>query len=121
MSRDEELMGLMACDDAVLEAMLGTDDARLDPDREVRAKMYMDDLREVLTMEGGAGIRVLRMWLEAAGMSSPVFVANSSIYKFAALRDYAQERMAEIVASDPKSGLRVMLEGARQAAMNKEK
>lgn len=114
MQRDDLLAELLTVTDDEMSVLIADPSASLDPDDEVRAKRYMDDLRAVLATP--EGIRVLRVWLECAGLHSPVFCTNSNIYRQAALRDYAQERFGEIIASDPKGGLKILLEGAREAA-----
>ena len=84
------------------------------PER-IRAR-YLEDLRAVLRMPGGAGLRVLRRWLDEAQAYGAVSLPTPQIYAAAALFDYARERMAEAVVADPVGFLRIHLAGMRRCA-----
>lgn len=120
---DAELRNLLALDDAALTDLLDEDislarDAARDD--EARALAYLDDLREVLRMSSGAGVRVLRRWLDDACANERLSRTNASVYGATALYDYARDRMADIAMSDPVSHVRIQLEGAREwAALRK--
>lgn len=122
MSDDRELVDVINLDDPALEGIIHDDAARLDPDDEARNLAYMEDLQTVLNTT--AGIRVLRVWLDMASAFGSIFQTNANIYRSAALHDFAQDRLGEIMAADPKQGLKVLLEGARerktQAVKSKE-
>ena len=84
------------------------------PER-IRAR-YFEDLRTVMRMPGGAGLRVLRRWLDEAQAYGAVSLPTPQIYAAAALFDYARERMAEAVVADPVGFLRIHLAGMRRCA-----
>lgn len=86
--------------------------------REERTRLaaYLDDLAAVLRAEGGAGVRVLRHWLDAACANDRLSRPEPAIHGAAALYDYARDRTAEIAMADPASLLRIQLEGARRWA-----
>lgn len=86
-------------------------------DFQTRFASYLDDLVHVLHMEDGAGLRVLRHWLDLAGGSQRLLGSSLDLYAAAALHDYSQDRMAEIAMADPMSLVRLQLEGARQWKM----
>jgi len=114
---DRELVELLACDnDPVITGLVQSPSIGYDESVEARQRQYMADLSVVLNLEGGVGLRVLRWWVDAAGEEDRTFVANSNIYKNAALADYSKDRLAEICAADPKAYLRLLLEGAREWA-----
>ncbi|WMW66726.1 hypothetical protein [Nitratidesulfovibrio liaohensis] len=70
----------------------------------------------VLRTRGGAGVRVLRHWLDAACANDRLSRPEPAIHGAAALYDYARDRTAEIAMADPASLLRIQLEGARRWA-----
>jgi hypothetical protein len=86
--------------------------------REERTRLaaYLDDLAAVLRAGGGAGVRVLRHWLDAACANDRLSRPEPAIHGAAALYDYARDRTAEIAMADPASLLRIQLEGARRWA-----
>ena len=81
-----------------------------------RLAAYLDDLAAVLRTQGGAGVRVLRHWLDAACANDRLSRPEPAIHGAAALYDYARDRTAEIAMADPASLLRIQLEGARRWA-----
>ncbi|UZP67376.1 hypothetical protein N1030_17540 [Desulfovibrio mangrovi] len=116
---DTELKGLLELDEGALTDLLACDYASARNalrDEEARALSYLSDLREVLRLESGAGVRVLRHWLDAACANERLSRTNASVYGATALYDYARDRMADIALSDPVSHVRMQLEGARQWA-----
>lgn len=111
---DSELLDLLTLDDdPIITELVQSDVFTADEDEETRHRLYMSDLSFVLNLPGGEGLRVLRWWVDAAGNNDRTFIANSNIYKNAALADYTKDRLAEICASDPKAYVRLLLEGAR--------
>lgn len=86
--------------------------------REERTRLaaYLDDLAAVLRAGDGAGVRVLRHWLDAACANDRLSRPEPAIHGAAALYDYARDRTAEIAMADPASLLRIQLEGARRWA-----
>ena len=81
----------------------------------VRAR-YLEDLRLIMRLPGGAGLRVLRRWLDEAQAYAPLSLPAPQIYAATALFDYARERMAEAVVADPVGFLRIHLAGVRRCA-----
>ncbi len=77
--------------------------------REERTRLaaYLDDLAAVLRAGGGAGVRVLRHWLDAACANDRLSRPEPAIHGAAALYDYARDRTAEIAMADPASLLRI--------------
>lgn len=77
---------------------------------------YLSDLKSILILPGGAGIRVVRHWLDSAAMGQRMadIPDDSRLRAAAALHDYGHDRMAEIAMADPSSLVRIQLEGARQ-------
>ena len=75
---------------------------------------YLDDLRTVLDEPSGAGLRVIRQWLDEAQGFSTIFAETPRIYAHAALADFARERMAEVALASPLSHVRIQLVGVRQ-------
>lgn len=119
LSEDLEMKGLMELNEQALTDLLASDYANARNalrDEEARALSYLADLREVLRLESGAGVRVLRQWLDTACSNERLSRTNASIYGATALYDYARDRMADIALSDPVSHVRIQLEGARQWA-----
>ncbi|MGJ3522972.1 hypothetical protein ACR4XJ_08040 [Nitratidesulfovibrio sp. D1] len=120
---DKGLADLLALDaeglDGLLTDLLGpeVEEARR-ARREERTRLaaYLDDLAAVLHAEGGAGVRVLRHWLDAACANDRLSRPEPAIHGAAALYDYARDRTAEIAMADPASLLRIQLEGARRWA-----
>lgn len=116
---DAELGALLQLDESALTDLLETDyeDARAARrDEEARMLSYLADLRTVLRLDDGAGVRVLRHWLDAACANERLSRTNASVYGATALYDFARDRMADIALSDPVSHVRIQLEGARQWA-----
>lgn len=116
---DVELARLMALDTQGLAALLQDELvlAHKDmQDRETRFAAYLDDLRAVLGIAGGAGVRVLRHWLDGACANERLSRPEPALYAAAALYDYARDRMAEVALADPVCLLHLQLEGARQWA-----
>ncbi len=99
---------------AEIPAAEGKDGDEDVPER-IRAR-YLEDLRAVMRMPGGAGLRVLRRWLDEAQAYGAVSLPAPQIYAAAALFDYARERMAEAVVADPVGFLRIHLAGMRRCA-----
>lgn len=112
MGVDEQLVEILGLEDDDLQRMISDKTASLDADAEARNLAYMEDLRHVLNTP--QGIRVLRTWLDTANGFGVIFQTNANIYRSAALHDYAQDRLGEIMAADPKRGLKVLLEGVRE-------
>lgn len=112
MGADEELVKLLQFNDEDLQAIVHDRAATLDPDEEARDLAYMEDLRKVLNTP--EGIRVIRVWLDTANAFGVIFQTNANIYRAAALHDYSQDRLGEIMAADPRQGLKVLLEGAKE-------
>ncbi len=119
MQADATLARLMALDGAGLTDLLAeeTEAARqVAREAEMRFAAYLEDLTTVLAIEGGAGVRVVRHWLDAAGLGARLGQCGASLRGAAALHDYGRDRMAEVALADPASLLRIQLEGARQWA-----
>lgn len=119
MHGDATLAGLMALDDGALTDLLAPEIEAAQVaarDAETRFAAYLDDLVAVLDLEGGAGVRVLRHWLDAAGAGQRLGRAGPALRAVAALHDYGCDRMAEVALASPASLLRIQLEGARQWA-----
>jgi len=89
---------------------------RIRREERTRLAAYLDDLAVVLRAGGGAGVRVLRHWLDAACANDRLSRPEPAIHGAAALYDYARDRTAEIAMADPASLLRIQLEGARRWA-----
>jgi len=105
--------------DDLLTDLLGPEvDAARHARREetTRLAAYLDDLAAVLRTQGGAGVRVMRHWLDAACANDRLSRPEPAIHGAAALYDYARDRTAEIAMADPASLLRIQLEGARRWA-----
>lgn len=105
--------------DALLTDLLGPEVAEARQarrDEATRLAAYLDDLAAVLRTEGGAGVRVVRHWLDAACANDRLSRPEPAIHGAAALYDYARDRTAEIAMADPASLLRIQLEGARRWA-----
>ncbi len=83
---------------------------------QTRLAAYLEDLRAVLRLPGGAGLRVVHRWLNEACCFARLSLPEPHIYGAAALADYARDRMAEMALADPASHVRVQLAGARQWA-----
>lgn len=120
---DACLANLLALDAEGLEGMLTDllgpelEEARRHRrDERTRLALYLDDLATVLRAEGGAGVRVLRHWLDAACANDRLSRPEPGIHGAAALHDYARDRTAEIALAHPASLLRIQLEGARRWA-----
>lgn len=118
--RDDVALGrLLALDMDGLTDLLAPEveaarrDARI---AEVRFGAYLGDLAQVLSLPDGAGVRVLRHWLDCAGAEQRLSQAGVALRAAAALHDYARDRMAEVALADPVSLVRIQLEGARQWA-----
>ncbi|GFM36579.1 hypothetical protein [Desulfovibrio psychrotolerans] len=119
MAKDRELGALLELDEEALTDLLATDYERVRRearDEEARMLSYLADLREVLRVDSGAGVRVLRHWLDGACANERLSRTNASVYGATALYDYARDRMGDIALADPVSHVRMQLEGARQWA-----
>ena len=81
-----------------------------------RLSAYLADLRLVIRQPGGAGLRVLRHWLDESCAFARLHGPAPQIYATTALADFARDRMAEIALADPAGHLHVQLIGARQWA-----
>ena len=92
---------------------------KLEELKDAKFNQYLEDLREVLRMEGGAGMRVIWRMLDKLQGFTPISATNSSIYGKAALSDMAKEILAEIVLADPRSHTQILLEGSRQYARDR--
>lgn len=79
-----------------------------------RFAAYLADLRLLVREPGGAGLRVLRHWLDASCAFARLHGPAPQIYATTALADFARDRMAEIALADPAGHLRMQLIGARQ-------
>lgn len=87
-------------------------------EREQRAEIYSDDLREVLSTP--AGIRVLRHWLDCTCMFGSLSAATElQTIRNAALADYGHERMREITTASPEAFTSILLAGLREEAQQK--
>lgn len=117
--RHEE--GLLAAQDlTTLTDLLGeeaSEACRESREYETRFASYLEDLGTLMRLENGAGIRVLRHWIDQAGGGQRFLGTSMPIHAAAALHDYRQDRMAEIAMADPMSLVRLQLEGARQWKM----
>lgn len=119
MVNDRELGALLELDETALTDLLATDYERVRQearDEEARMLSYLADLREVLRLGSGAGVRVLRHWLDGACANERLSRTNASVYGATALYDYARDRMGDIALADPVSHVRMQLEGARRWA-----
>jgi len=87
-------------------------------DREARAIIYMDDLKEVLSTS--AGVRVLRHWINETQLSNK-FCDSPEIYRRAALADYGNSRMLEICAAEPSAAIRLMVVGLKDELREERK
>ena len=102
----------------VLTSILGDAYTALQQDAEskdTRFALLLEDLQQVLRIPNGAGLRVLRHWLDSANGFDQVFSPSVTIYAHAALTDYAKQRMVEIALADPESFLSIQLIAARAA------
>ena len=99
MTNDKELEGLFELSGTALEELIGDDidAARVAArDEEARALAYLEDLQEILQLSSGAGVRVLRHWLDNACANERLSRTNASVYGATALYDYARDRMADM-------------------------
>lgn len=112
MQADTELQGLCELSELELSRLLaedyGVEQAR-NTDAETRMISYLQDLREVLRLESGAGVRVLRMWLDEACLNNRL-ARDDYMRERVALLEYARDRMADIALADPVCHVRLQLQ-----------
>lgn len=116
---DTVLKGLLEANEERLTDLLDDDYAaarNVARNEEAKALSFLADLKEVLAISSGAGVRVLRHWLDAACANERLSRTNASVYGATALYDYARDRMAEVALADPVSHVRIQLQGAREWA-----
>lgn len=81
--------------------------------RRRRYAAYLEALHTVLQLPGGAGVRVLLHWLEAADGFALLCQPAPQVFAAAALADYARERLAEIAQASPEAYVRMQFFQAR--------
>lgn len=118
MQADTELQGLCELSEMELSRLLtedyGVEHAR-SADAETRMISYLQDLREILRIESGAGVRVLRMWLDEACMNSRL-ARDEHMRERVALLEYARDRMADVALADPVCHVRLQLQFSQEWA-----
>ncbi|MEZ0575450.1 hypothetical protein [Halodesulfovibrio aestuarii] len=118
MHADVELQGLCDLSETELSRLLaedyGMEHAR-SADAETRMISYLQDLREVLRLESGAGVRVLRMWLDEACMNNRL-ARDEHMRERVALLEYARDRMADVALADPVCHVRLQLQFSQEWA-----
>lgn len=118
MQTDTELQGLCELSEIELSRLLaedyGVEQAR-SVDAETRMISYLQDLREVLRLESGAGVRVLRMWLDEACMNNRL-ARDEYMRERVALLEYARDRMADVALADPVCHVRLQLQFSQEWA-----
>lgn len=118
MQADTELQGLCELSEMELSRLLtedyGVEHAR-SADAETRMISYLQDLREVLRLESGAGVRVLRMWLDEACMNNRL-ARDEHMRERVALLEYARDRMADVALADPVCHVRLQLQFSQEWA-----
>ena len=118
MQADTELQGLCELSEMELSRLLtedyGVEHAR-GADAETRMISYLQDLREVLRLESGAGVRVLRMWLDEACMNNRL-ARDEHMREHVALLEYARDRMADVALADPVCHVRLQLQFSQEWA-----
>ncbi|MCT4536305.1 hypothetical protein [Halodesulfovibrio sp.] len=121
MQTDRELQALCELSESELSRMLteeyGSGQAR-DADAETRIISYLQDLRDVLRMGSGAGVRVLRMWLDEACVNNRL-ARDETMRERVALLEYSRDRMADIALADPVSHVRLQLQFSQEWAGTK--
>ena len=118
MHADEELMHLCELNEQELTDLLLEDyglSGAKDSTAETRMLSYLHDLREVLRLQSGAGVRVLRMWLDEACLNSRSG-GTEHLRERAALQDYARDRMADVALADPVCHVRLQLQFSKEWA-----
>lgn len=118
MQADTELQGLCELSEVELSRLLtedyGVEHAR-SADAETRMLSYLQDLREVLRLDSGAGVRVLRMWLDEACMNNRL-ARDEHMRERVALLEYARDRMADVALADPVCHVRLQLQFSQEWA-----
>lgn len=118
MQADTELQGLCELSEMELSRLLtedyGVEHAR-SADAETRMLSYLQDLREVLRLDSGAGVRVLRMWLDEACMNNRL-ARDEHMRERVALLEYARDRMADVALADPVCHVRLQLQFSQEWA-----
>ena len=118
MQADAELQGLCELSEMELSRLLtedyGVEHAR-SADAETRMISYLQDLREILRVESGAGVRVLRMWLDEACMNNRL-ARDEHMRERVALLEYARDRMADVALADPVCHVRLQLQFSQEWA-----
>jgi len=115
---DEELITLCGLGDEALSGILVEDygaGCMSGSDEETRILSYLRDLREVLRLESGAGVRVLRMWLDEACMNNRL-ARDEHMRERVALLEYARDRMADVALADPLCHVRLQLQFSQEWA-----
>lgn len=118
MQVDEELLGLCELSRQEVSALLAEDYSMFElrkADEETRMLSYLHDLKEVLQLESGAGVRVLRMWLDEACINSRL-QRDDSMKERVALQEYARDRMADVALADPVCHVRLQLQFSKEWA-----
>jgi len=109
MGKDRELVDLLSISDEALEMM--AEEEFIDRD-DLKAERYTAALGRLMNTKDGR--TVIFHWLDMAKLNGKTFQPNSNIYKNAALKDYAQDRVTEICAANPKAYLKLLLECAKE-------
>jgi len=89
---------------------------KLDQEDETRVRQYLEDLKEILRLPSGAGMRVIYRWLSLAYGWEKLSTGNSATYYLVGMYEWARARMADLAMADPKAFLKMELEGVREFA-----
>ncbi|MCG8531047.1 MAG: hypothetical protein MI749_10310 [Desulfovibrionales bacterium] len=117
MQVDNELMALCELSHEELQTLLARDVVEdvACTDAETRMLAYLHDLRDVLRMESGAGLRVLRAWLDEACMNRRL-ERDEHMREQVALQEFARDRMADVALADPVCHVRLQLQFSKEWA-----
>lgn len=81
---------------------LDEDREALEARRQAEAQQYLADLRKVLDIDDGAGVRVIRAWLvRMGGIFQDVYTGNATTYYNVGRSETAQKIFKDIIAVDP--------------------
>jgi hypothetical protein len=89
---------------------------RLPEEDKFRWRRYLTALRAV--METREGQIVLRHWLDASCAFDRVYTNNAGIYRTAALKDYASDRLEEVALAGQKLFYELLHQGHRNRAFD---